>query len=469
MADYDIGGGFLRGVAARRQIEETREIIADRARRTEADQKLGAMQARMQEMGAAGVLSMAKVRDVNARAARGEATAEEIDAAWQEYSVELSTFAGQASKLAIDTMASAPGNEYVAQRATQTFGLIQQSIATISNQVEARHRMTVEEKGLELERMRTEASVRASDANVADAYSNIRSREAKLPHEINALESEINRNEAETNRTMQTTDFESDLHPSNLRESEAKASGAEADARTATAQAGEAERVAKNNALFDSIGVLQKLGQAVDDMREEGISEDIIAKQTAAFGVTPQQVVSLRDDFDDDMTGRLKALDSKIDRAKKYAAEGKGSVEDVELLTRERDRIQIGQQKAQSEILRWNEMVAQEGSIGAAIETFKLVAQRRRFPLLMEILKGGPAGAFKRGLTYVYNADPEELLAEDSRWENWFGGYVPKDPGFAPSDMPPLQEQTERAVRQEFEGDGITHGPKGGPRTEYEQ
>lgn len=458
MGEFDISGAYARGVMMRRAVEETRDIIADRARRMEAEQKLSAMQQQLGELGASSVLSMARLREVGARAQSGDVSPEEIGQAFQQMGIDVTTLAGQALPIMAQTIASSPGNEYLRAGVSQIQATMTQGLQNIAELVSNAHQMRAEDQRLALARMTSEAQVRASDANAAQSYNAIamdraqNAREEQLqPGRLEAQEAAIEGQRAQTAGFVGDERRAGELHGAGMATAAAAATQAGAQARTATVEAGRAERLEKRDAAFNAIDIAERAQAFVISARQKGMAEDEIAAKTAELGFAPNELEELVGGLDEDAKDEMAVLRNRIAREQTDLKEGRGSQEDLDLYQRQYRRLGELQDKRHAARLRWDEMEQEDGSIATAWEKLKLVAKRRQFSGGLELLMRGP-GQGLSGLRSLLEAAGDDDIIDGSGGEldPLLGSdYQPANPARRPSQVPSVREQTERGIRGE--------------------
>lgn len=461
MGDFDIAGSALRGVAMRRQIEETREIIADRARRTEAEQKMLALQKQLGEIGANGVLSMAKLRELQGRVQAGEEVSpEEMRRAITEQGIAITDFQAQATPLVMQMIQSAPGNEYLLESASKINGMLQENATRTAAMLETMHGMQAEDQRIAIAQMTGEAQVRASDASVAAegvrsrVMLNQDAREAgREPFIRDELAAGADAQRAQTDAVRGREEREKGLYPFQVGTAAADLTGSTANARTATVQADRAERDNAADKVFDTMAFANRVGKAVEEMRASGqFTDDQIADKVREVGFDPGQLTMLTSAFDDEVAGELVKIDRQIAKTRDMVGKGMATNDDLDLLTRKKNRLEVYETKKKTEEARFDEMKAEGGELEAMWEKVKLVSQRRGLTAFGKILGGNPVAALPRLINYIENEDYGDLLSSGGPFSEFFGSsYQPAEPVRRPSEMPSLGEQVERTVRQEFE------------------
>jgi hypothetical protein len=209
-----------------------------------------------------------------------------------------------------------------------------------------------------------------------------------------------------------------------------------------------------------------------------GWSKDAVAAKIREIGFDPDELNFMIEDYEDEQKKDLISIDKNIARARQAIAEGRGTEADLAPHLRAKERIQQYQLNKEAALATYEEYKAQEGDLAAFGEKLSLMAKRRRLPMMAEVLKGGanPFNSIQNLYRYINENSYSDVLENKSDpFTKWFGpsySAPTRDP--LPSEQPSLYEQSERDVQKdplfdpnEWEGDGVTHGPKGGPRTRY--
>lgn len=451
MADFDFGRAYLTGVSIRRQQEETRALILDRAQKEQAAAELAKLQQAINDARMQATLKSEAAQPIMDRMKAGEPiTIEEgrilANAAAAVVMEEFETV----SPMIGEALGRFGSNPHFVPAATA----MMESLASRTDQ-----RLKINEaimNGL-AEDAKTGAYVTAQSAaafastvSAQEMRSQGRREQEKFdiekPYIGPQAAANVARTEQETESARGQADYyrqereqSAEMFPSELSSSRSKAYADQV-------AASRARRIEYRDAAADAISQVKQFGEFVAWADSTGMPEEKIASYLPP-DITPGMLRTANQNLDQDVQAELDDLkrrrdtlasDIKFDRV----GDPEKARETLSMLNDEMYQLSRMEDAKANASLRWNRLAEDEGMLGTALEKMKLVAQRRKLGLLVSTLSG-PVGTF----SYIYNADPAELIAEDPDWKSVFG-YKGGDGIAAPSEVPtPKQEVREGARR----------------------